>query len=96
MESLPDAERDAATRTKFAVFVVHNKLKPKVKNLPVDIPVSEKALRKVLNSFPAFVISSITLVQRFQMFGERFMSLVSSHASNPSYAGLFTPGKVRT
>jgi uncharacterized protein len=34
---LPEAEREAQ-RTKFAVFVVHNKLKPKVKELPPDIP----------------------------------------------------------
>lgn len=38
LESLPDSERDAA-RTKFAVFVVHNKIKPKVKHLPGEIPV---------------------------------------------------------
>lgn len=35
--ALPEAERDAA-RTKFAVFVVHNKLKPKVGSLPSDVP----------------------------------------------------------
>ena len=35
--ALPEAEREAQ-RTKFAVFVVHNKLKPKVKDLPADIP----------------------------------------------------------
>lgn len=40
--SLPASEREAA-RTKFAVFVVHNKVKAKTKNLPADIPVSEKA-----------------------------------------------------
>jgi len=34
---LPEAEREAQ-RTKFAVFVVHNKLKPKVKELAPDIP----------------------------------------------------------
>lgn len=34
---LPEAEREAA-RTKFAVFVVHNKLKPKVGSLSADIP----------------------------------------------------------
>jgi hypothetical protein len=38
LDSLPNSERDAA-RTKFAVFVVHNKIKPKVKTLPEDIPV---------------------------------------------------------
>lgn len=38
VQSLPESERDAA-RTKFAVFVVHNKLKPKLKELPLDIPV---------------------------------------------------------
>ncbi|KAF8478256.1 hypothetical protein JB92DRAFT_2769094 [Gautieria morchelliformis] len=37
LQSLPASERDAA-RTRFAVFVVHNKLKPKLKSLPVDIP----------------------------------------------------------
>ncbi len=35
--NLPEAEREAA-RTQFAVFVVHNKLKPKVANLPPDVP----------------------------------------------------------
>ncbi|CAL1714724.1 unnamed protein product [Somion occarium] len=34
---LPEAERDAA-RTKFAVFVVHNKLKEKLAELPADVP----------------------------------------------------------
>jgi len=37
LEKLPEAEREAA-RTKFAVFVVHNKLKPKLAQLPADIP----------------------------------------------------------
>ncbi|KAF8584020.1 PRTase-like protein [Ramaria rubella] len=37
LQSLPEDERDAA-RTKFAVFVVHNKLKPKIKDLPADLP----------------------------------------------------------
>ncbi|KAF8511842.1 hypothetical protein BU17DRAFT_77478 [Hysterangium stoloniferum] len=37
LQALPESERDAA-RTRFAVFVVHNKLKPKVKDLPIDIP----------------------------------------------------------
>lgn len=35
--ALPEAEREAQ-RTKFAVFVVHNKLKPKVKELPLGVP----------------------------------------------------------
>lgn len=34
---LPEAEREAK-RTQFAIFVVHNKLKPKIANLPADIP----------------------------------------------------------
>lgn len=34
---LPEAEREAA-RTKFAIFVVHNKLKPKAHVLPADVP----------------------------------------------------------
>ncbi|OJT01888.1 Hypoxanthine-guanine phosphoribosyltransferase [Trametes pubescens] len=34
---LPESEREAK-RTKFAVFVVHNKLKPKLGQLPDDIP----------------------------------------------------------
>ena len=37
LSALPEAEREAL-RTKFAVFVVHNKLKPKVEDLPADIP----------------------------------------------------------
>lgn len=34
---LPESEREAK-RTKFAVFVVHNKLKPKLAEIPADIP----------------------------------------------------------
>ncbi|KAH9888830.1 PRTase-like protein [Cubamyces lactineus] len=34
---LPEAEREAK-RTQFAVFVVHNKLKPKLAELPADMP----------------------------------------------------------
>ncbi len=34
---LPEEEREAA-RTKFAVFVVHNKLKEKAESLPEDLP----------------------------------------------------------
>lgn len=37
LASLPESEREAQ-RTKFAVFVVHNKLKPKLAELPTDIP----------------------------------------------------------
>jgi len=37
---LPSEEREAA-RTKFAVFVVHNKRKPKLASLPSDIPYFE-------------------------------------------------------
>jgi hypothetical protein len=35
--ALPEAEREAQ-RTKFAVFVVHNKLKSKDKELPPGVP----------------------------------------------------------
>jgi len=34
---LPEAEREA-NKTNFAIFVVHNKLKPKAHELPEDIP----------------------------------------------------------
>ena len=37
LEALPESEREAK-RTKFAVFVVHNKLKPKLAELPPDLP----------------------------------------------------------
>jgi hypothetical protein len=37
LENVPEADRDAL-RTKFAIFVVHNKLKPKLAALPSDIP----------------------------------------------------------
>ncbi|KAI9433368.1 phosphoribosyltransferase-like protein [Lactarius psammicola] len=37
LQLLPHHEREGA-KTKFAVFVVHNKLKPKVGSLPADIP----------------------------------------------------------
>jgi len=37
LKALPEAEREAK-RTKFAVFVVHNKLKPKAAQLPPDVP----------------------------------------------------------
>ncbi|GJJ11362.1 hypothetical protein Clacol_005594 [Clathrus columnatus] len=48
--ALPESERDAA-RTRFAVFVVHNKLKPKLKELPPDIPqMAEEIDYEVLSS----------------------------------------------
>ena len=37
VRSLPHHEREGA-KSKFAVFVVHNKLKPKLGSLPPDIP----------------------------------------------------------
>lgn len=37
LEAFPESER-AALRTKFAIFVVHNKLKPKLATLPSDLP----------------------------------------------------------
>ena len=37
LEQLPEAEREAK-RAHFAVFVVHNKLKPKLASLPAEIP----------------------------------------------------------
>ncbi|KAH7918718.1 PRTase-like protein [Leucogyrophana mollusca] len=37
LQAVPESERDAL-RTKFAIFVVHNKLKPKLGELPPDIP----------------------------------------------------------
>jgi len=37
LQALPESEREAK-RTKFAVFVVHNKAKPKAAQLPADIP----------------------------------------------------------
>ncbi|KAG1788191.1 uncharacterized protein HD556DRAFT_1499285 [Suillus plorans] len=37
LQLLPESERDSK-RTKFAVFVVHNKLKPKLGKLPPNIP----------------------------------------------------------
>jgi len=35
--ALPEAEREAA-RTQFAIFVVHNKRKPKTGQIPPDVP----------------------------------------------------------
>jgi uncharacterized protein len=37
LEALPEPQREAA-RTKFAIFVVHNKLKPKLAEIPPDVP----------------------------------------------------------
>lgn len=37
LQALPESEH-AANRTEFAVFVVHNKLKPKLGELPPDVP----------------------------------------------------------
>jgi hypothetical protein len=37
LQDVPEAERDAQ-RTKFAIFVVHNKLKSKRAQLPPDVP----------------------------------------------------------
>lgn len=36
LQALPESEREA-NRTEFAVFVVHNKLKPKLGALPPDV-----------------------------------------------------------
>ncbi|KDQ61551.1 hypothetical protein JAAARDRAFT_31004 [Jaapia argillacea MUCL 33604] len=39
LETVPESERESlAAKTKFAVFVVHNKLKPKLGELPPDVP----------------------------------------------------------
>lgn len=37
LQRLPESEREAV-RTKFAVFVVHNKRKPKLGHIPADVP----------------------------------------------------------
>lgn len=37
LQALPESEREA-NRTEFAVFVVHNKLKPKLGELPPNVP----------------------------------------------------------
>lgn len=37
LDAVTPAEREAL-RTKFAIFVVHNKLKPKLATLPSDVP----------------------------------------------------------
>jgi hypothetical protein len=37
LEALPESQREAA-RTKFAIFVVNNKLKPKLAELPPGVP----------------------------------------------------------
>ncbi|KIJ65702.1 hypothetical protein HYDPIDRAFT_110849 [Hydnomerulius pinastri MD-312] len=37
LQALPESEREA-NFTKFAIFVVHNKLKPKLGELPPDVP----------------------------------------------------------
>ncbi|KAF8845149.1 PRTase-like protein [Paxillus ammoniavirescens] len=37
LQALPESEREA-NRTVFAIFVVHNKLKPKLGKLPLSIP----------------------------------------------------------
>lgn len=37
LQDVPEVERDAQ-RTKFAIFVVHNKLKQKHADLPHDVP----------------------------------------------------------
>lgn len=36
LQALPESEREA-NRTEFAIFVVHNKLKPKIGELPPDV-----------------------------------------------------------
>jgi hypothetical protein len=37
LQALPESEREA-NRTMFAIFVVHNKLKPKLGKLPLSTP----------------------------------------------------------
>ena len=45
--NFPESERDAL-RTRFAVFVVHNKLKPKLSVLPSTVPYVPKMLFTLL------------------------------------------------
>lgn len=37
LKDIPESEREAL-RTKFAIFVVHNKLKPKLAEIPPEVP----------------------------------------------------------
>lgn len=82
LDALPDTEKEAA-RTKFAVFVVHNKLKPKVKSLPGDIPVCVSFVR--VGPLSDCCAASIMLVLRFKMCGRQHVTSFHSHASNLRY-----------
>jgi len=70
LQKLPESEREAA-KTKFAVFVVHNKLKEKFGHLPPDVPYV------VASSFPSSVSklfvngpTAITRLPRCPIFGK--------------------------
>ena len=49
IQALPEAEREAA-RTKFGIFVVHNKRKTKLGTIPDDVKYAISCLAKMLAS----------------------------------------------
>jgi hypothetical protein len=58
LQSLPESEREAQ-RTKFAVFVVHNKLKPKRGQLPPEVPSVISHVSVALNHIPGTLFQQV-------------------------------------
>lgn len=67
VQLLPHHEREGA-KTKFAVFVVHNKLKPKLGSLPNDIPLVPPA--DILTALETKRFLVTTQVRRWRTYGE--------------------------
>lgn len=72
LQDVPEAERDAL-RTKFAIFVVHNKLKPKHADLPPDVP-WVTLLDPHYNRSHEFCLD-IMLVRKWMIYGEAFCQM---------------------
>lgn len=97
LQALPESEREAA-RTKFAVFVVHNKLKPKIKDLPADIPVRTFCIFLwALMTSIASILFSTMLVLRSKTCGGYLSrpTLFHDYSTHPLlHTGSITHGKV--
>lgn len=70
LQDIPEAQREAL-RTKFAIFVVHNKLKPKLASLPDDVPWVGKP--DVYRTWSHRPVIGITLARKLKIYGDEFV-----------------------
>lgn len=85
LEALPESERDTK-RAKFAIFVVHNKLKPKLAELSPDLPCVYDLPRSVYRRrvSEAWAIDT-TLARRLRMSGEKIRLRCSIPGDVPTH-----------